>query len=95
MKKLINKIKFVKGLRRLCLVGILTGASLTIAGAVKESDKLKLYGYGTMVVSLITGAGCTIERDKLEEERYYKELQEKSEEEYYKRQEELNKYKIR
>ena len=50
-----KKIKILKGLEKLCILGLLSGVTLVYAGAGKEKHTLSLVGLGMIGTSMIGG----------------------------------------
>lgn len=75
-----NKIKILKGIEKLCIAGLITGAGLIFTGKAIEKDKLSIIGAGVLVTSLGTAVYATNKRKELQYQEYLdeKEEQEKS-----------------
>ena len=69
----MNKVKIIKGMEKICLAGLLTGAGLILAGKTVEKDRLSVTGAGVLAISTI---GALYTNDKKRNPEYIKYLEE-------------------
>jgi len=75
-----DKIKTLKGIEKICIAGLITGAGLMLTGKAIEKDKLSITGAGVLAVSAMGGVYSTNKRKELQCKEYWEE----QEKEYYK-----------
>jgi len=79
----MEKIKILKGIEKICIAGIISGAGLMLTGRAIEKDKLSTIGAGVLVTSLGTVVYTTNKRKELQYQEYLDEQEKEEQEKSY------------